>query len=355
MMKRAISIFRNRIWYPFYASTIGAVKKRSTVKEKYGIRKGIRNVVIFGTPNHGNLGDYAIYAAEKKLLSRYFPKHLVFGVNMTDFQHEIKALHSLLYEDDLLVLTGGGNLGNEYMDDENIRRIVIETFPRNRIVMFPQTMFFTGDEAGEREKERTAAIYNAHKRLWIAARDEQSYRDMQNLFTGKVRLLPDVVLTWGKLPATERKGALLVLRKDLEGVLKQDKKDELKELLIQRFSTVEETDTVIDVGSNLEALDEELEKKMTQFTGAELIVTDRLHGMIFAALAQTPCLVFGNYNHKVRETYKWISHLDYVEYLSEWNDLPVVLEKLAAKKNCVYEVTEANDRYAKFLEEIING
>ncbi len=57
---------------------------------------------------------------------------------MVDFFHEIRALKGLLTGKDLLILTGGGNLGNQYPDDERIRRKTIETFPENKIVLFPR-------------------------------------------------------------------------------------------------------------------------------------------------------------------------------------------------------------------------
>ena len=68
---------------------------------------------------------------------------------MTDFQHEIDVLKKMLNKKDVLILTGGGNFGNQYMDDEKIRRLVIQKFPQNKIIMFPQTMYFTNDAIGE--------------------------------------------------------------------------------------------------------------------------------------------------------------------------------------------------------------
>ncbi|MBQ9135765.1 MAG: polysaccharide pyruvyl transferase family protein [Lachnospiraceae bacterium] len=312
-------------------------------------------MVIFGTPNHGNLGDYAIFAAEKKLFQKMLPDSNVFGVNMTDFQHEIESLKNLLKSEDLLVLTGGGNLGNQYMDDEKIRRTVIQKFKNNRIVIFPQTMYFTEDIEGANELKKTSEIYNSHKDLWIVARDEHSYQEMKKVFTGEVRILPDVVLTWGKLERADKKGALLILRKDLEGVLDAEAKQWIKENLQATYETVEETDTEIDVPKRLEQLEIELQRKMEQINRAELVVTDRLHGMILAAIAQTPCIVLNNYNHKLKETYKWIEYLDYVVYVSDLSELPMAVNQLKKKISCEFRAEEIEEKYRMFLREIING
>lgn len=351
---RAASVLWNRVFFPLYRGTIKASRDKKHIREKYQIKKGIRNVVIFGTPNHGNLGDYAIFLAEKQLFERYLPDGHVFGVNMTDFQHEVKALRRLLKKEDLLVLTGGGNLGNQYMDDEIIRRETIRRFPNNRIILFPQTMYFTKDAEGEAEKRETAAIYGGHRDLWLTARDEQSCLAMQQLFSKPIRLLPDVVLTWKSTACTDKQGALLVLRNDVEGVLGAEHRQQLKEILQPLYGTVEETDTVVEVGSDLALLEEELQKKMEQIGKAALVVTDRLHGMLFAALMQTPCLVLNNYNHKVRETYKWIRELDYVEYVADLPQLPEVLDRLQ-KKDCKYISDKVEKEYDMFMREIING
>lgn len=354
IVKRAVSVLWNKVLFPVYRGTIKAAKDKKRIRNKYRMRKKVRNVVVFGAPNHGNLGDYAIYAAECKLFARYLPDANIFGVNMSDFQHEIRALRRLLKKEDLLILTGGGNLGNQYMDDEKIRREVILRFPDNRIVLFPQTMYFTKDAKGEEEAQKTAGIYKAHRDLWLTARDERSCRDMERLFSRKIRLLPDVVLTLKSEKQENKKGALLVLRNDVEGVLQAEHRTMLRQILQPLYGAVEETDTEVEVDGDLSCLEGKLRDKMEQIGSAALVVTDRLHGMIFAALMQTPCLVLRNYNHKVEETYKWIQDLDYVEYVPDVNNLQEALCRLQ-KEDCRYCADKVEKEYDAFMKEIING
>lgn len=354
-IKKVIAWSYYRLVFPVYTIVIEREKKKREVQKKYHIEKRNRNVVIFGTPNHGNLGDYAIYAAEKKLFCRFLPTCNVFGVNMTDFQHEVQALKKLLKKEDLLILTGGGNLGNQYMDDEIIRRTVIQTFPNNRIIMFPQTLYFTPDVEGERESIKTAAIYNAHKDLYLMARDAVSYHAMREKFTGSVQLLPDVVLTWGSFPVSDKDGVLVVLRNDLESIFGEKERQQIYDMLRAEYATVETTDTEIEIDGKADRLEQCLEEKMQQFNRAELIVTDRLHGMIFAALAQTPCIVLNNYNHKLKETYRWIQHLDYIFFLESADGLREAVCRLKDRKDCKFENKEIEERYKAFLEEVVNG
>lgn len=51
--------------------------------------------------------------------------------------------------------------------------------------------------------------------------------------------------------------------------------------------------------------EEELHKIWNTFKSAQFVITDRLHARIFCYITNTPCLVFQNNNHKVRETYDW--------------------------------------------------
>ena len=43
------------------------------------------------------------------------------------------------------------------------------------------------------------------------------------------------------------------------------------------------------------------------------MITDRLHGMIFAAITGTPCVVLQNNNHKIKATYEsWLRPLKHI-------------------------------------------
>lgn len=48
----------------------------------------------------------------------------------------------------------------------------------------------------------------------------------------------------------------------------------------------------------------ELLKKLEEFRSNKLIITDRLHGMIMACLAGTPCIAFDNSSKKYLEYIK---------------------------------------------------
>ena len=274
---------------------------------------------------------------------------------MVDFFHEICALKGLLTGKDLLILTGGGNLGNQYPDDERIRRKTIETFPENKIVLFPQTFFFTQDEDGKKEEKITANIYNRHKHLFLMARDSLSYEKMKKTFSVPVKLMPDVVLTCRFKEKENREGALLLLRRDVEKKLTDKEETALEKDLQKKFRTVTRTDTEISYWDYIKNPEARLKEKIEEVQRAELVVTDRLHGMVFAAAAATPCVVFGNYNHKVKETYKWVSHLPYVAFAEDESELAAAVQKVLGVQHPVYDNTEIMRLYDETIREILYG
>ena len=355
IFKRIKSIMYYRIWQPVYSKTIGLSKKAKKVRLKYHMQKGKRNIVILGTPNHGNLGDYAIGVAEAELFQRHCPDCNIFDVDLTDFPQEIKALHKILSANDILVLTGGGNLGNQYMDDERVRRDTIRMFPHNQIIMFPQTIFFTPDETGKEEELITKEIYNKHKHLTLMARDEYSYKRMREIFTVPVLAMPDVVLTMRRTADRKREGALLLLRTDVERKYTDEQEQMIEAALRSRYERITRTDTEIPVEEFLQDKKGTLESKILQIAQARLVVTDRLHGMIFAAITGTPCVALDNYNHKVRETCKWVAHLPYIRYVTDLQELDTAVQELSEMKKCTYDGQLIDEKYEKFMQETING
>ena len=70
--------------------------------------------------------------------------------------------------------------------------------------------------------------------------------------------------------------------------------------------------------------------KLREFAASELVITDRLHGMIFAAVTETPCIVLNSRSHKIRGCYEWLKKLGYIRFLNDINHVPDVMEALKA-------------------------
>ncbi|MFX0112804.1 polysaccharide pyruvyl transferase family protein, partial [Bacillus pumilus] len=78
------------------------------------------------------------------------------------------------------------------------------------------------------------------------------------------------------------------------------------------------TTTIGKRGDRTTRLDE-LSTLWTELSKAPVVVTDRLHGMIFCAITQTPCVVLRSFDHKVMEGYEWVAHLPFLTLLKDPN------------------------------------
>lgn len=284
-------------------------------------------VFLIATPIHGNLGDQAIVYAERQLFTKLKKRFHIIEVSNPLYTNNRELIQSVIMERDIIVIDGGGSMGTLWLEEEYKMQDIVRRFPNNDIFIFPQTIFFSDDEKGNKELAQAVSVYSSHKKLTIFCRDELSFELMQNNFSSvKTFYTPDIVLSI-KCPSsvvTRRKDVLICLRDDLECV--QDKTlehkvcDYLKDLNVNLKMTSTLTGGYIDKYSRKN----ELYKKWKEFSEARLVITDRLHGMIFCAITGTPCIALDNVSHKVKGGYFWLRELSYIVFLEE-KDIPVEL------------------------------
>ena len=156
---------------------------------------------------------------------------------------------------------------------------------------------------------------------------------MDSLYpNAKTLLTPDIVLyTTPKDYGVEkmaRSGILWCMRSDAEKSLSKDFENELF-AYIEKFNlSIKKTDMHCRGDITKENRLIKVKEKMEEFSSSKIVITDRLHGMVFATLTATPCIVFGNYNHKVSGTYEWISYLPYIRYVNTMEDAKKNFEEL---------------------------
>ena len=139
-----------------------------------------KNIVLLMLPQHGNLGDQAISLAEIFFLKKIFKKLRII-YNLNDYANYIN-------KNSLIFLQGGGNMGWRYSYEEKNRRTIIERYPNNRIIIFPQTIDFEKDK---KEENNSRIIYSRHKYLTLIAREKESLRIMSILFKNNTITITD--------------------------------------------------------------------------------------------------------------------------------------------------------------------
>lgn len=302
-----------------------------------------QRVYVFLAADYGNLGDVAISYAQSEFLKARFPDAEIVEIPISKTLSGIKAVRKAIKCDDIITMVGGGNMGDMYDDIEFLRELVVVSFRRNKIISFPQTIDFSTTKFGRRRLRFARFVYASHKHITLFARESVSYKIMKDAFpTVDVKIGPDIVMTLDcRNHALERNGVLLCMRDDKE------KKDvdiiSVRNYFEQAHKNIIEYDTHIgrEKLSPNESL-EELKKIWSAFSKSELVVTDRLHGMIFAFITGTPALVFPNANHKVRSCYEWIKDCGFINLISDANmvSFPNVKDNFESSYRFIQETLE---------------
>lgn len=263
---------------------------------------------IFLAADYGNLGDVAITYAQTKFIKEHTNLQIV-EIPISQSLEGLWFVKKHIKNSDVITTVGGGNMGDLYDQIEFIRQLVIEFFPNNRIISFPQTFDFSETNRGIKSLAIAKRIYNKHLDFHIVAREKNSFESMRiHFFNAHVILTPDIVLSLNEsIPKLTRKGVVICMRKDSEKALTTEQSDFILRTAKKHFCDLRYYDTHIGKQNmSIAERDEELNAIWIAFKSAELVITDRLHGMIFCHITGTPALVFQNNNHKVRETYHWI-------------------------------------------------
>ncbi len=275
-----------------------------------------RAVYLVYTPEHGNLGDHAIAKSEVQILNELgIPYIEVTGRKLAEWK-ENHCLHVMNGRP--IIINGGGNLGTIWFQVELTIRAIIEKNPRSKILICPSTFFYEHDENGKLELEKSKIIYNSHKNLKMYARERESYVNMKSAYRN-VFLAPDMVFRLDRcLSGIARKGGILCLRKDRERTRSDFEEQLIREQMRRLFGDhVTELDMRKDYPIPISNRDKELEKQFDVFRHSKLVLTDRLHAMIFCAITGTPCIVINSKSPKVRGCYEWIKDLPYIQFCDE--------------------------------------
>jgi pyruvyl transferase EpsI len=271
-------------------------------------------VFIFLAADYGNLGDLAITEAQRLFLETELPDYEILEVPISQTLSGIRAIKKRVKSDDLITLIGGGNTGDLYDDIEYLRELVIGAFPSNRVISFPQTIEFSDTTYGRWAQKRAQRVFKRHERLTLMARDSRSASLATTLFDSTpVFAAPDIVLSLRhQADQTQgRQGFLVAMRGDLERnpstPTRQAIHDELAKL-----GPVKMVDTHLgDVRVSQSQRQAALDKIWSSFAESEVVVTDRLHGMIFSVITGTPCVVLDSRTGKVSQFLNdWLSGSD---------------------------------------------
>jgi pyruvyl transferase EpsO len=264
---------------------------------------GKRRIAYLDYPMYGNIGDLLIMIGN---LAFFRKNRFMISSSMTAFEVNRRPIPA----DDVIILQGGGNFGDLYPLHQDFRESIIRRHKENRILVFPQTLFFRSDE----KYRKTCGTLSGHPDLHIFCRDSNSH-ELARRMTKNVYMMPDTAhYLWGEswisteYPESDAMtyGKLALLRTDQERKpvsspdIEADKimdwpslvgKHEAKIALMKKVWKTSrrlglECRLVdgIKLGFWQNYARRLIEDAVKEFRRARMIVTDRLHGHILACL-----------------------------------------------------------------------
>ena len=150
----------------------------------------------------------------------------------------------------------------------------------------------------------------------------------------------------------KREGALVGIRTDAEKTVTDAGYGNLLNLLRRRFRRVEDFDTHVYKNLTDDQAKEQMIQLWERMSGAEIVVTDRLHGMVFAALTQTPCVLLPGKSHKIEGVFRWVEELDYVRFAGEESEIEEAIRQVMSVENPTYSLPEISKRFDQMAELI---
>ncbi len=315
---------------PEFKSVILAMLSKGNNPKWLKYKSDNKKVVVFLAGFYANLGDLAITYAQREFLRQVYPERDIILVPSTETYTSMKTLKKIINKDDVITLIGGGNMSDLYWSLESARLFVIKNFKNNKIISFPQTVSFSDTEKGQKCLNTSRKVYSSHKNIVFFLRENNAFKRFQKYFPNvKCELCPDMVLSLKKTePRMERNQVVCCLRNDGESYISGVQRKAIITQMRENFDNVILRDTV-DVSVD-ECTEEVFENTLENFWGmlrsSKVVVTDRLHCMIFCVITGTPCVAIDNSNKKISGVYnEWLGEINWVKFATD-SDIDNVAE-----------------------------
>lgn len=134
---------------------------------------GVDRVALVGFPDHDNVGDSAIWVGTSDALRAL---GVSVGYAATWWSYSAEHLRRAVDGGPVIIL-GGGNLGDRYLHEQQLRERVLRDHRDRRVIQMPQTVGF----ADSRFAQRFARLALRHPHLKLYVRDAES-REMLSQF-----------------------------------------------------------------------------------------------------------------------------------------------------------------------------
>lgn len=297
--------------------------------------EGVNDVALTIYPHHWNAGDTALWCGTLAILKQ-MGKRIRYRCDYKTYDPQ--ALSRLLPEGPILI-NGGGNFGDVYTDERELRQRIFMDFPDRRIIQLPQSLWFLDEKNIADMRAKCRRLRDFH----LLVRDGQGLALARDKLEINAVLCPDMSLglvDLKSLRTPSRCEALWLARSDTESMFSDIPAD------VSCSMRVEKCDWVLpggevqrewriydrallrwnDIMRSKVRLSPDTLQKLTAFSFDRLaymrvargvsilsrggvVISDRLHGHLLALMAGIPFILLPNKNGKNCAFYETWTHL----------------------------------------------
>lgn len=268
---------------------------------------------MLGSPTHDNVGDHLLWLAGKRLVRQH-------GYRLSYTASHRTFDPARLAGADVVVLAGGGNLGDRYGLEQSLREQAVDA-ARVPVVQLPQSVDFRQSSA----EARWVTIAQRHGDVRVMIRDAASL-DRGAGWGLRTVLAPDAAFAVRRLaaPAAATTERVLLLRQDAEAAVGMrpavafdwiDGADARPLRVARRLvyappralrTNWRAHEAVMDAFCRMQ-----LRRGLRLLARGRWVVTDRLHAHLIAVLMGRPTVLLDNAYGKNEALFTtWTQHLD---------------------------------------------
>lgn len=138
--------------------------------------------IYLDLPYYPNIGDSLIWKGTLEFLKQT-PYRCLFTSSYETY------IPQPINTKTIILLQGGGNWGDLYPQHQEFRKRIIKEHPYNRIIILPQTIFYTQKESLEKD----IIFFKQYPNVTICARDRNSFDLLKKYFNqNSILLIPDM-------------------------------------------------------------------------------------------------------------------------------------------------------------------
>lgn len=324
-----------------------------------------RKIIWIGLfpPHNLSVGDHAQVVAIQKWFRDYFPNLEVVRSyrQLPDGIENWDRFLTTTKRDDLIFIHSSGDFGSLFCWTgvpppdrwHGMRKKFISTFPGNKIIQLPVTAYYHDNEVGRKTLEEDRQFYKDKNNVILMAREQVSYEILANSLDCKSLFVPDFVFYLKPILVNrERNGALLALRSDHEARFNQNEKLKVKDIIAEFIPNIVVKDVQI---SSCPLTDKNRENYINEildyYQNFEVMITDRMHGMIFSVITKTPCIALDDriphklsgYKSLLSRSVKFVKNIEGIHY--------AITEILSEP----YQETDLTSHFTNLNEEILKN